>query len=93
MTATLAHYGLFMPDFYVIDSLVVARKAWPKIKNHKLSTVADHLKVPLTHHDAASDAKACAEIVLRAGQQHVDIKRVVNRLVPESIDLFGGNSL
>lgn len=91
LAATLAHYGLFMPAFYVIDSLAVARRAWPKLTNHKLSTVAAHLQVALTHHDAASDAKACAEIVLRAGQQHVEIKRVVNRLVPKSMDLFGGN--
>ncbi|HWR43613.1 3'-5' exonuclease [Sporomusa sp.] len=91
LTATLAHYGLSMPEFHVIDSLAVARSAWPKLRNHKLSTVAAHLNVGLTHHDAASDAKACAEIVLRAGQQHVEINRVINRLVPESIDLFGGD--
>ena len=91
LTAMLAHYGLFMPELHVIDSLSVARSAWPKLRNHKLSTVAAHLKVALTHHDAASDAKACAEIILRAGQQHVEISHVINRLVPESLDLFGGD--
>lgn len=91
LTATLAYHGLFMPELYVIDSLAVARSAWPKLKDHKLSTVAAHLQVPLTHHDAASDAKACAEIILQAGEPHVKIKRVINRLVPESNDLFGGD--
>jgi len=91
LAATLAHYGLFMPEFFVIDSLAVARSAWPELRNHKLSTVAAHLKVALTHHDAASDAKACAEIVLRAGQQHVEVNRVSSRPVPESLDLFGGD--
>ena len=91
LTATLAHYGLFVPEFYVIDSLAVARSAWPELKNHRLSTVAAHLNIALNHHDAASDAKACAEIILKAGQQHVEIHRVVSRLMPVNIDLFGGN--
>ncbi|TWH45012.1 3'-5' exonuclease [Sporomusa sp. KB1] len=91
LAATLAHYGLFMPEFFVIDSLAVARSAWPKLRNHKLSTVAAHLNVALTHHDAGSDAKACAEIILRAGQQHVEINHVINRPAQESLDLFGGD--
>ena len=91
LTATLAHYQLYVPEFYVIDSLAAARKAWPGLKNHKLSTVAAHLNIELNHHEAESDAKACAEIILRAGQDNVEINRVVNRSLPESIDLFGGN--
>jgi DNA polymerase-3 subunit epsilon len=92
LSSILAHYGLCVPVFHVIDSLTTARSAWPGLPNHKLSTVAAHLNIPLNHHEAASDARACAEIVLRAGRQHVKIKRVVNRLVPEEgMDLFGGN--
>lgn len=90
LTATLAYYGLMMPRSYVIDSLAVARSAWPKLKDHKLPTVATYLKIALNHHDAVSDAKACAEIVLRAGQRHVEINRVNSKPVPESLDLFGG---
>lgn len=88
LTATLAYYGLFMPEFHVIDSLAVARSAWPALINHKLSTVAAHLNIALTHHDAASDAKACAEIILQAGQQHVEINRIINKLAPKGLDLF-----
>lgn len=88
LTATLDYYGLSLPELHVIDSLAVARSAWPKLTNHKLSTVAAHLNVPLNHHDAASDARACAEIILRAGQWHVEI---IGRPVQERFDLFGGN--
>jgi len=49
------------------------------------------LNIELNHHEAESDAKACAEIILRAGQDNVEINRVLNRSLPESIDLFGGN--
>lgn len=67
LVAVLNHYKLEVPAFQVIDSLTVARKAWPGLSNHKLNTVASHLCCELQHHDAASDARACAEILLRAG--------------------------
>ncbi|QDR82300.1 exonuclease domain-containing protein [Sporomusa termitida] len=31
LLATLTHYGLFMPEFYVIDTLAVARSAWHSV--------------------------------------------------------------
>lgn len=91
LTATLDYYGLSLSELHVIDSLAVARSAWPKPTNHKLSTVATHLNVPLNHHDAANDARACAEIILRAGQRHVEINRIIDRPVQERFNLFGGN--
>jgi DNA polymerase-3 subunit epsilon len=43
----------------------VARRVWG-IYPTRLDVVAARLGVPLRHHDAASDAEACAQIVLRA---------------------------
>ena len=51
-----------------IDSVAVARRIWPELPNHQLHTVAAHLNIPLRHHDACSDANACAEILCRAEQ-------------------------
>jgi DNA polymerase III subunit epsilon len=48
-----------------ICTVKVARKAW-QIHPTKLSDVCSKLKIPLDHHNAASDALACAEIILRA---------------------------
>lgn len=76
LMATLKTYQLPVPNFYVIDSLQVARRTWPELKNHKLSTMADYLKVDLQHHDAGSDAVACAEIIRRAGWNNVMVKAV-----------------
>lgn len=90
LTETLAYYQLPVPEIYAIDSLETARKAWPKLKNHKLSTVAAYLEIELNHHEAGSDARACAEIILRAGPRNVEINRLVNKVVPKAIDLFGG---
>lgn len=91
LTETLGYYSLSLSELHVLDSLAVARSAWPKLTNHKLSTVTAHLNVPLNYHDADSDARACAEIILRAGQRHVEINRIIGRLVQERFDLCGGN--
>lgn len=66
LRAVLSHYRLPVPGFQIMDSLIIARRTWPALPNHKLDTVAGHLKVALQHHDAASDARACAEIILQA---------------------------
>jgi len=48
----------------------MARKVWPALANHKLNSVCDHCGIELQHHDAASDAAACARIAL-AGQRQI----------------------
>ncbi|WP_425059679.1 3'-5' exonuclease [Sporomusa carbonis] len=88
LTATLAYYRLPIPDFNVVDSLGAARKAWPQLRNHNLSTVAAYLNIELNHHDASSDANACAEIILRAGWENIEIRGVTNAVLPENMNLF-----
>ena len=46
----------------------LARKVW-SLRPAKLPDVCAHLRIPLQHHDAASDARACALIVLAAIKQ------------------------
>ena len=62
-----------------IDSVIVARRLWPHLPNHQLSTVAGHLQIPLDHHDAASDANACAEIIRQAEACQAGIAKRVMR--------------
>jgi DNA polymerase-3 subunit epsilon len=69
LRAVLSHYRLPAPAFQVLDSLAVARRTWPHLPNHKLNTVAGHLNFPFQHHDAANDARACAEIILQAAKE------------------------
>ncbi len=64
--ATAEHYGINLPSFDWVCTVNVARSKWPDIENHKLNTVSKHLGIELNHHDAASDAHACANIYLRA---------------------------
>lgn len=47
----------------VLDTLGLARALYPKIKNHKLKTLAEEFKVGLAnHHRAVDDAEATAQI-------------------------------
>lgn len=49
-----------------LDSVGVAKRAWPELPSHKLNVVSKHLGIPLRHHDALSDARAVGMIVVKA---------------------------
>ena len=49
-----------------LDSLRVARRAWPELKSHKLNVLCEHFNYNFTSHHALEDAKACGEIMLKA---------------------------
>ncbi|PSR14428.1 exonuclease [filamentous cyanobacterium CCP3] len=49
------------PDF--VCTVKLARQAW-NIRPTKLPNVCDYLGIPLNHHDALSDAEACAKIAI-----------------------------
>ena len=53
-------------DFEILDTVAMARRVFPYLRNHKLDTVASHLNIKLLkHHRAADDARATAHIFLR----------------------------
>jgi len=51
------------PAMPFLCTLQLARRAWD-LASHSLPAVCRHLGIPLTHHDARSDAEACARIAL-----------------------------
>ena len=52
--------------FHSLCSVKLAKAVWPQLGSHRLNILADYFKLELDHHDALSDARACAEITLRA---------------------------
>ncbi len=42
----------------------MGRRCYPQFPNHKLNTMCQELAIPLRHHDAASDAEACAKLLV-----------------------------
>ncbi|GGD19483.1 3'-5' exonuclease [Sinisalibacter lacisalsi] len=61
--------GLDAPEWAWRDSVKIARQAWPELKGnggHGLASLKNHLGLVFSHHDAGEDARAAAEVVLRA---------------------------
>ncbi len=67
MRACCEQAGLLPPSQPFVCTVQVARQAW-NLRPTKLPDVCRHLGLPLQHHDALSDAEACANIVLAAGR-------------------------
>lgn len=61
--------GLEHPSWRWFDSVTIARRAWPDLRGnggHGLSNLKQVLGLDFVHHDAGEDARAAAEVVLRA---------------------------
>ena len=48
------------------DTVVLSRKLWADLPNHKLNTVAEELGFTFNHHQELDDARACEYIVRSA---------------------------
>ncbi len=64
LRALHSHYRIPLPQTLYTCSCQMARRAFPQLRNHQLPTVCDHCGIVLQHHDAASDALACAHVAL-----------------------------
>ena len=63
--ACCASYGLQAPSLRFECTVQIARRTW-NIRPTKLPDVCQKLGIALNHHEALSDALACARIVLAA---------------------------
>ena len=69
VSAACGNRGLPIPQWDWRDSVNVARTAWPELRGnggHGLASLKQHLGLVFDHHDAGEDARAAAEVVLRA---------------------------
>ena len=67
--SAMTKYDLEQLQVTWLDSAKVARLAWPDefgVRGWNLENIANQLDITFTHHDALEDARAAAEIVLRA---------------------------
>ena len=81
LKACCERYQITMPTPSFKCTVQVARSQW-NIYPTKLPDVCRHLDIKLNHHEALSDALACAHIMLAANQEGLKItqKRVVKSL-------------
>ena len=76
LNACCANARIAVPEVEFVCSMKLARSKWDLYPT-KLPDVCRHLGLELKHHDALSDAKACAEIVLAAAQLPTAARRPV----------------
>ncbi|MBN1532694.1 MAG: WYL domain-containing protein [Spirochaetes bacterium] len=56
--------GSTLPLLRAVDTVVIARKAFPFLPNHKLGTICLHLGLSLEGHRALPDAYGCMEVFI-----------------------------
>lgn len=54
------------PEWSYYCTLTLSKRVWPDLATYRLDELARYLDVPLRHHDAAEDARACAMVALEA---------------------------
>ncbi|MBD9640904.1 3'-5' exonuclease [Ensifer sp. ENS07] len=89
IAAACTKSGSGQPTWEWRDSVQVARLAWPEFKGnggHGLSSLKQHLGLQFAHHDAGEDARASAEVVLRA-ERHPAWQVTVDLPVRRSITI------
>jgi len=59
-------YGLKRFTNKYLDTVIIARKVYPELYNHKLNTVCEYLDISLNHHNGKSDAFACLMILVKS---------------------------
>jgi DNA polymerase-3 subunit epsilon len=65
LTACCNAAGLAVPDLSFLCTIGLARRTWGT-RHNSLAIVCQRLGISLKHHDAGSDAEACARIVIAA---------------------------
>ena len=69
LRATLEHFDLPRPVFYYACTCELARRVWPELENHRLSTLTAHIGHQFNHHHAQSDAEAAGRVLLAMMKQ------------------------
>lgn len=66
LRASWAAAGLTPPGLPWACTVEMSKRCWPGLPGYKLNELASLWGIPLRHHEALSDARACAELVIRA---------------------------
>ena len=78
----LVAYQLSIPNIQYCCTYRMSRKLWPYLENHKLNTICEYLSFPLDHHNASSDAMACANILITMLKDHFPVEKYISLFSP-----------
>ena len=62
------YFGMNLPQFDYFDSLIIARKTWPKI-SHKLTDLGAYFGIEYLAHDALEDSRTCGKVIKLAADK------------------------
>lgn len=57
------------PSFQYFCTYLLSKKTLQDMSSYKLNVIAEHYDIPLNHHEALDDARACAKILLKLLEQ------------------------
>lgn len=66
LTAACRVHGRPAIETRWLDSVRVAKRAWPQLASHRLNVLSRYLGIVHKHHDALSDARAAGMVIVRA---------------------------
>ncbi len=70
----LKDYGIdWKPRAEYACTVRMARRLLPEMENHRLNTMCDRFHISLRHHNAGSDAEACARLLLEYRAMGADL--------------------
>ncbi|NTW29581.1 MAG: 3'-5' exonuclease [Coriobacteriia bacterium] len=68
LRALLGSFELPNPAHEYVCTVGLSRAAFPELRRHTLDAMCDHCGIALRHHDATSDAEACAHVALTCAE-------------------------
>lgn len=72
----LRAYGIrWRPSVPYVCTCRMGRSCYPELPNHKLNTLCAYLDIALDHHQAGSDSRACAMLLLDCLGRGADLRR------------------
>lgn len=76
LSKCLGAYGiLWRPRVSYACTCQMGRRCFPELPNHRLNTLCSYLDIPLDHHQAASDSRACAQLLLHYLDRGLEVGR------------------
>ncbi|MBQ5809783.1 MAG: exonuclease, partial [Clostridia bacterium] len=60
-----------------ICTCTLSKRTFRELSNHKLNTLCDCLDIRLEHHNAGSDADACAQLLLCCAERGADVRSAI----------------
>lgn len=72
---TLLSYGIAEKPIRFFCTYQWSCKLFPEMTHHRLNDMCEHFGISLDHHDAESDSRACAELLLKIMEQNINPAR------------------